>query len=165
MDVIYKPSRSRSELVIEMIADAVFLAWWVGLIRFRDFLPFQDVITFELAPFWKSVFWAVLAWVASELAIATLELAFPRMVRVLSGLKLIRYVGGVMLAGLVLRADLLVQVTSTVFPPGFTSNLEALVNTGGKIGYLVLLISLGFKAAVCAVRLVRGAEPPSVSPA
>ena len=156
--------RRRPHLVFEMIMDGIFLAWWIGLFRFRDFLP-ASPITFELAPFWASVFWPVFAWVASEAALNALELAQPRMVRVLSGLKLIRYVGGVMLAGMVLRADLLVQVSSTSMPSTLTSSLETLINLAGKLGYLILLISLIFKAALAVLRLFRGAPSPSVSPA
>jgi len=158
-------SRPRPALAFEMIMDAVFLAWWAGLFRFRDFVPMPFPFTMELAPFWTTVFWTVSAWVASEMAINALELADPRMVRVLSGLKLVRYIGGVMLAGLVLRADLLVEVSSTTLPPGLTSSLQTLINAGGKLGYLVLLIALVFKAVGSAVRLVRGAPGPSVSPA
>ena len=43
--------------------------------------------------------------------------------------------------------------------------LETLINTGGKVGYLLTLIALGFKAALALLRLIRGAPSASVSPA
>ncbi len=156
------PSR-QAQLVWQIVGDAIFLAWWAGLFRFRDLMPFPSPVTLELAPFWKTVFWPVFAWVASEAAINALELAQPRMVRVLSGLKLIRCLGGIVLAAMVVRADLLVEVIDA--PAGMPTMLETWINLGARIAYLITLISLGFRAAHAAWRLIRGAPDASISPA
>jgi hypothetical protein len=152
-------TRSRFELILEIIGGVVMLAWWFGLFRFREVAPSGDV-RLALAPVWQAWFWPIASYFAYELATNVLALARPGRVALNRILQAIRYaVAAGILAG-VLQADQLVLITVSARTPEEALRVHTLFEQGIRIGLIGMVALFVWMAAIELWRLSRQASPP-----
>lgn len=140
---------TRFEMTIELAMSLVFLAWWVGLIHFRDWLPVYP-IGLELAPVWAAWFWPILGYSVFEATTNLAALIWPGRVRLYRKLSIVRSLAGAAILGGVLRSGHFVAVSATWdLPPVVQTNFDR----GFAIGIgVTILVFLG-RAAIDAWRL------------
>ncbi|MCR5877073.1 hypothetical protein [Phenylobacterium sp. J367] len=148
--------RSRFDTVVEVGLGVVFILWWVGAIRFRDFAPGELQMTLGMAATWDAWRMPVLAYLLFELGANLLALLRPAWVRANAALRLVRNAAG---------AGLLYGIAQTgpwiVFSdPTQHSVTEATLNRGFGIGLAAASVVMALMAAHSAWRLVRALSRP-----
>ena len=151
--------RGRFEVAMEIVAAAVMIAWWTGLIRFRDFMPIPAPIQVTLATTWAPLYWPVLAYYAADIVVNLLELARPARVRLNASLSLAKDIAGASLLVYILRAGHWVQITAAHLPPTVVEKIQAGFDRGMQLGLIATALILGGKAVHDLWRLIRGPSP------
>lgn len=157
-------SRSPANLGAEIIVDVVFLAWWFGLIRFRDFLP-AFFLTVDLAPVWDVWRWPIAAYYAAEIAADAYALARPDQVQLNTGVLIARYLIGVAILVGLLQAGHWLVVGSTRIPAQVLSTIQVNFDRGFRVGIGMTVLGLGVAMAIYARRWLRlrQAEAPQTA--
>ncbi|PZQ65763.1 MAG: hypothetical protein DI570_00480 [Phenylobacterium zucineum] len=147
-------TRSRFELVFEIIGGVVMLAWWFGLFRFRDVAPSGDV-RLELAPVWQAWFWPIALYFAYELAANVLALVRPGRVALNRILSAVRYLVVAGITAGVLQADQLILVTVSARTPEEALRVHNLFETGARVGLIAMVPMFIWLAGIELWRLSR----------
>lgn len=134
--------RGRFDTMMEIGAGVIFLAWWLGLIRFADFLPQdEDHVRLALAPVWDIWWWPILAFTIYEMAVNAIELVKPGWRRLNAALRILcNGAGAAILLG-VLQADTWIVVRSA--DPAWTQvAADNFARIGISIGIVVFVLKL-----------------------
>jgi hypothetical protein len=157
-------SRSTANLVAEIIVDVIFLAWWFGLIHFRDYLP-PFFLRVDLAPVWEAWRWPIAAYYAVEMAADAYALARPAQVQLNSGVLIARYVGGLAILIGLLQAGHWLLVSSTQIPPAVLAKIQTNFDLGFRIGIGMTILGMAIAIGVYGRRwlLTRQTQAPQVA--
>lgn len=145
-------TKSRFERVVEIGMSVVFVAWWTGLIHFRNFLPAYQM-SVELAPVWKEMYWPILAYAVFDLTANVVGLVTPGRVVFNRALSLTRNLLAVGLMGVVYQAGHWLVVNWDVWTPDVREEVQANFDTGMRIGIGAAILIFLALAAVDAWRL------------
>jgi len=160
------PARGRRhspfETTVEIGVNVVFIAWWIGLIRFRDVIPHEG-LRLDLAPVWADWFWPILIFAVYELGANLLALLRPGRAGLVESLLAIRsLVGAAMLAGIYQTGHWLI-VTSATLSPAMQTEVQANFNRGMGVGIAIAIVVYLILASISLWRLRqdhRAAEAP-----
>lgn len=148
--------RSRFDLAVEIAANLVFLAWWFGLIRFRDYVPIPDFLTVRLAPVWAAWRWPIALYAGVEIGGNLLAIARPAWARINGGLVIARTLFGVVILGGVLQAGHWVDIAATTIPDHALAIVRTNFDLAMRAGLVVTIAGFLVRAALEARRLRRG---------
>jgi hypothetical protein len=145
--VTKKRRRSAFDLWFEVVSGVVFILWWMGVIRFGDFIPNggADHFQMQLAPFWDTIYWPVLLYVGATTALRLMEALRPGWVRASAAANAVLAGVGVGLAVAIFRADRLILVTGP--DAAETARLSGIFELG-------LDIAMAITVATCLVQLI-----------
>jgi hypothetical protein len=138
--------RARFDTMMEIGAGVIFLAWWLGFIRFADFLPQgADHVRLALAPVWDVWWWPILAFTIYEMAVNAIELVKPGWRRMNAALRMLcNSAGAAILLG-ILQADTWIVVRSA--DPSLTqAAADNFARIGISIGIVVFVLKLANEA-------------------
>lgn len=139
---------SRFDLLTEVGIGAVFILWWVGVVRFSNLFP-GTAVGVELGPVWDRYFWWVLGYAAIDVGSNVVALARPDQVQLVRWMVVWRSLlgAGVLLA--VIQAGDFLRVT------GSTSVAADVLELWVKIALYGAVIAFLARVATEAWRLRR----------
>ncbi len=143
--------RSAVTLISEIVGGVVFLAWWFGLIRFRDYLP-DFFLRWDFAPVWADYRWPIAAYYVVEIAADVLALARPGAMQLNSAIFIGRYLAGIAILIGLLNAGHWLVVSSTVIPAHALAQIQINFDIGMRVGIGLTILGLGIAAALEAWR-------------
>jgi len=147
-------SRSAANVAAEIVVDLVFLAWWFGLIHFRDFLP-PFVLRVDLAPVWETWRWPIAAYYAVEIAANAYALARPSQVQLNMGVLIARYIAGLAILIGLLQAGHWLVVSSTRIPVAVLAKIQANFDLGFRVGIGMTVLGIGIAIGIYGRRWLR----------
>jgi hypothetical protein len=157
-------TKSRFERAVEIGMGLVFILWWVGAIRFREFIP-ETGLRIELAPIWKTLFAPILAYGGFELAVNILGLLRPGFVRLNRSLSLARNLLGLALVSVIYQAGHWVEVSVSLARPDLQARLQTGFDLGMRIGIGLTIVVFAVLAAIDGWRLYQASQETRPSPA
>ncbi|MFL5295550.1 MAG: hypothetical protein ACJ798_04130 [Phenylobacterium sp.] len=147
--------RSRFELAAEITWNVVFLAWWLGLFRARDYLPYEAFLTVDLAPVWTVWRWAIVSYIVLDIAAAVLAIARPGWVWI-NGIGLIvRYLYGIAILSQIVQAGHWLTVFGATIPPHALAEIQTNFDLGMKAGIGLTILGMAMRIGLEAWRLRR----------
>ena len=149
--------RKPVQIVSEMAAGALAIAWWTGFVQFHALVPIPPFVHIHLAHVWSGVYWAVLAYWSAEVVIGALELALPGRLRLTAGLSAAKNLAGCIILLHILQAGHWIDVNATV-PAYALAQMRHGFDEGMRIGMSVTLLVLAGKAVFDAWRALRGGQ-------
>ncbi len=149
--------RTPFELGFEIAWNLVFLGWWLGAYRFRDFIhpPYPDFMDVKLAPIWATWSWAVVAFIASEIAADVLALARPDWLVTNTTILAVRYFFAIAVFGAILRAGHWLVVSAPTLPLHAQTMLQTNFDRGMQMGISVTIVGMAARVALEVWRLWR----------
>ena len=151
--------RGRFEVASQLLADVVLLAWWTGLIHFRQYLPMPPAVHVQLAMVWDQLYWPIVAYILVEMGVCLLELLNPAAVRVNTGLTVLKNLAGCAIALWLLQAGHWLQVDVAGVRPEVLAKIRAGFDAGMRLGLIGSALALGAKVLWDGWRLVRSPGP------
>lgn len=145
-------TRGRFEIMVEAGMGLVVLAWWTGLIHFRNVVPTLE-LRVDLAPVWAAWYWPIFGYLAGEFVMNLLALARPAWVRLNGALFIVRNLVGATILSFVYQADHIVVVTGDTLRPEVLAEIQANFDRGFQIGIAATILILLWLAAHQAWRL------------
>lgn len=152
-------ARPRATLVVEILMEAIFIAWWLGAIRFQQFFPYPGHLKVTMAPVWAAWFWPILAYAGVEIAANVVALARPAWAKTNQVVFALRYLFGVVILAGVFQAGHWLDVSSPVIPPHALATIQANFDLGMKAGIGIAILGMLARVGVDLWRLRRGGEP------
>jgi len=149
------PGRKPIQIVSEMVAGALVILWWLGLVQFAALVPIPPFVHIHLAHVWAGLFWPILAYWSVEMAINGLELARPGWTRLNAALSAAKNIAGCAILADLLQAGHWIDVNATVSPFALDQMRHGF-DRGMQVGITITLLVIAFKAAADVWRLVRG---------
>lgn len=147
-----RKTKSRFERVVEIGMGVVFLMWWMGLIRFRNFIPDYGM-TISMAPIWREMYGPILFYGVFELAMNVIALLRPGAVAFNRATSLARNLIGATIIGVVYQAGHWIEVSWDVWTPDVAESVQANFDTGMRIGVGATILIFLALAAVDVWRL------------
>jgi hypothetical protein len=147
--------RSRVELAAEIGADLVFIAWWSGLIRFVDLVPFPHFVRFDLAPVWAAWHWPILGYFVVEMVADLIAIARPDWTRANLAILALRYLAGIAILLQVMRAGHWLSVSSAAIPPHALALVQANADLAMRAGVGLAIAGMVLRIALEVWRLRR----------
>jgi hypothetical protein len=145
--------RSRFEIAAEIGGDVVFVAWWSGLIHFRNWLPaYPGALGVELAPVWAAWHWPILAYYVVEAAANLIALARPGWITANAAILSGRYLAGVVILTGLLRAGHWLTVSSPTIPPHAMAIVQANFDLGMRVGIGMTILGMVVRVVIEARR-------------
>ena len=135
-------TRPRTNLVIEVVMDGIFVLWWLGLIHFAKLFPFPGQITVALAPVWAAWKWPILVYALWEIAANVMALVRPDWLRTNTGLLVGRYLYGVAILSQVFQAGHWVSVASPVIAPTVLASIQVNFDLGMRVGVGITILAM-----------------------
>jgi len=126
-------TKGRFEIMVEMGMTVVALAWWTGLIHFRNVMPGTG-LQVDLAPVWAAWFWPILGYMVLELIVNAHALLRPARVRLNIGLAIVRNLAGATILFNVRQAGHFVEVGSSRLSPDALATVQANFDRGFSFG-------------------------------
>lgn len=154
------PGRKPIQIVSEMVAGAVAILWWTGVVQFAALIPIPTFVHIHLAHVWTGLFWPILAYWSVEVAINGLELARPGWTRLNAGLSAAKNLAGCVILVRLLQAGHWIDVNARVSPFALDQMRHGF-DRGMQVGMTVTLLVLAAKAVWDLWRLV-GPRPRGV---
>jgi len=148
------PGRKASQVISELVAEALFVLWWTGLAHIPA--PVPSFVHVHLAPIWTTYYWPILGLTLAEMAINGLELARPGWVRLNAGLAAAKGVASLAVMYEVLQAGHWLEVSNDIAPPYAVQLMRHGFDRGMQIGLQVALVIIAIKAAWDGWRAIRG---------
>lgn len=147
-----KGGRTRFEIMVEIAMSAAALAWWLGLIHFRNVLPGLG-LRLDLAPVWAAWFWPIALYFVAEMAMNILALARPGRVRLIRAMMLVRNLVAAAILAAVVQADHIVLVSGGAgISPPVLDQIQANFDRGFRVG---IGVSIGVFLCLAAVQAWR----------
>lgn len=140
------------DLVVETGMGIVALLWWIGVVRFRDFVPDWG-LQLELAPVWMTFYWPIVAYFAAEIGSNLLALAQPGRIVTNGVLRVGRYLFGAAILGAIAQDAHYVVVTSERLPEHVLPIIQANFDRGFHIGIVCTVLFMAGYSVFCAWRL------------
>ena len=149
--------RSPFELGFEIAWNVVFLAWWLGAFRVSDLFhpPYPDFMDLSLAPVWATWSWAIVAYIAAEIAADIYAIARPAAMATNLAILTVRYVFGIAVMGAILQAGHWVVVTGPTLSDHALGALQTNIDKGVGIGITVTIVGMGLRVGLEAWRFWR----------
>lgn len=147
-------TRGRFEILVELFLGFGVLLWWFGVLRFSQFVPLGP-LRVELAPVWMDWFWPVAFYFMAEMAMNLMALLRPARVRLNTSLLIVRNLVAATVLSIVLQADRVVDVSSTVLRPEALAQAQDNFNRGFRVGIVSAILLFLTLAGVEAWLLVR----------
>ncbi|MBX3484960.1 hypothetical protein [Phenylobacterium sp.] len=147
-----RKTKSRFERVVEIGMGVVFILWWMGLIRFRNFMPDYGM-TVAMAPVWREMYGPILGYALFELAMNLIALFQPGLVAFNRAMSLVRNLMGAAVIGAVYQAGHWIEVSWSVWTPDVAERVQANFDTGMRIGVGATIVIFLALAAVDVWRL------------
>ncbi|MBI1197418.1 MAG: hypothetical protein GC203_06105 [Phenylobacterium sp.] len=132
-------TRSRFEILVEIMMGFGVLLWWTGVIHFRNVMPVVE-LRVDLAPVWRVWFWPIAAYFTGELAMNLHSLLRPGRVRLNRILMLMRNLVGAAILVAVLRDGHIVVVSSPYIPPDVLTQVQANFDRGFRVGLVATIL-------------------------
>ncbi len=148
------PGRKTGEIVSELIANAVFILWWIGIFHFPT--PVPPVIHLHLAAVWSEFYAVIAGYAFFQIAIGTLELMRPGWTRANCALSLAKNLSGAVIFYEVLQAGHWLEVNATGVPGYALQSMRHGFDRGMQVGITVTVILMVCLALRDAWRLLRG---------
>ncbi len=145
--------RSRFELAATIVWDLILIAWWLGLVRFGDFLPETGFIQVGLAPVWMAWRGPIIAYACLEIAISFIGIARPAWLRFNGYASIARSLVGIAILSAIVQAGHWLVVTGEGRLSGAQSTLQANFDLGMQIGIAVTIAAIVLRIALEAWRL------------
>ena len=141
--------RSRFEIAVEIATDVVFIAWWSGLIHFRDWLPaYPGALSIQLAPVWTAWHWPILGYYVLEAAANLIVLARPGWITANAAILAGRYLIGIGILAGILRAGHWLVATSPTIPPHAMALLQANLDLGMRVGIGLTIVGIAVRVVI-----------------
>lgn len=147
-----RKTKSRFERVFEIGMGVVFILWWMGLIRFRNFIPDYGM-TISMAPIWREMYWPILGYSLFELGMNLIALLRPGLVAFNRAMSLARNLIGAAVIGVVYQAGHWLEVSWSVWTPEVAERVQANFDAGMRIGVGATVVIFLALAAVDGWRL------------
>jgi hypothetical protein len=157
-------SRSPANLGAEIIVDVVFLAWWFGLIHFRNYLP-AFFLRVDLAPVWDAWRWPIAAYYAVEIAADAYALARPGRIQLNTGVLIARYFAALAILVGLLQAGHWLVVSSTRIPADVLAKIQTNFDLGFRIGIGLTVLGIGIAIGIYGRRWLRLRQARAPQPA
>ena len=152
------PGRKPIQIVSEMVAGALVILWWTGVVQFAALVPIPPFVHIHLAHVWSGLFWPILAYWSVEVAINGLELARPHWTRLNAGLSAAKNIAGCVILVRLLQAGHWIDVNASVSPYALDQMRHGF-DRGMQIGMTITGLVIAAKAASDLWRLVRPRGP------
>ena len=152
------PGRKPIQIVSEMVAGALVILWWTGVVQFAALVPIPPFVHIHLAHVWSGLFWPILAYWSVEVAINGLELARPSWTRLNAGLSAAKNIAGCVILVRLLQAGHWIDVNASVSPYALDQMRHGF-DRGMQIGMTITGLVIAAKAASDLWRLVRPRGP------
>jgi hypothetical protein len=148
--------RSPFELGFEIAWNVVFLAWWLGAFRFRDVFhpPYPDFLDVGMAPIWAAWRWAIVAYIAAEIAADIFAIARPAALATNLAILTVRYAFGMAVMGAILQAGHFVTVSGSLSAHAL-GILQTNFDKGVGIGITVTIVGMAVRVGLEAWRFWR----------
>lgn len=143
------------EHVTGIVVNAVFILWWLGVIRLSPLIPLNADQGLHLSPdsAWHGLYWPVLGLAFGAIAIHGLRLMRDENRRLGHALDLTLQLGFMAVAGWALHAGHWIAVTGTGLPPEVISQIDRAVNLGLATSLIVILCVAAVRAGYDVWRL------------
>ena len=148
------PGRKTGEIVSELIANAVFILWWIGIVHFPT--PVPPFIHLHLAAVWSGFYGVITGYAVFQVAIALLELVRPGWTRVNGALSLAKNAAGAVIFYEVLQTGHWLEVTATGVPAYALQSMRQGFDRGMQVGITVTAMVMVCLALRDIWRLLRG---------
>jgi hypothetical protein len=147
-------SRSAANVGAEIVVGVIFLAWWFGLIHFRNYLP-PFFLRVDLAPVWEAWRWPVAAYYAVEIAADVYALLRPGQVQLNTGVLIARYVAALSILIGLLQAGHWLVVSSTTIPAEVLARIQTNFDLGFRVGIGMTVLGIGIAIVIYGRRWLR----------
>jgi hypothetical protein len=147
-------SRRRFEILVELLMGFAAFLWWVGALRFSQFVPLGP-LQVELASVWTDWFWPIAIYFVAEMAMNLTALLRPAWVRLNASLMIARSLIAAAVLSIIQKADRIVDVRSTVLSPDVMVQVQDNFDRGFRIGIAAAVVIFLIVAVVEAWRLIR----------
>jgi hypothetical protein len=129
----------RSMAIGELVSGLVFTVGWVYFVWFHPSVNF-DFLQFTLAPVWRNNFWPILFLFMSGIPAGCIGLFRASRERLHSSLRLAIHAGTLILMGVVFKAGIWIEITSSKLPATKVAEIVRGYNLGIRIAFLVITI-------------------------
>jgi hypothetical protein len=152
--------RSRFDLGLDAVMNLIFLAWWFGLIHFRDLIPApqQQAVWVEMAPVWAAWRWPIAVYSAWQIAADVVGVVRPDRVRLYTGLVIGHCLFGIAILSQILAAGHWLAVGGSQIPAATLPKLQAGFDIGMRAGIVLTMIGLAVRAGLEGWRGYRAAQ-------
>jgi len=156
--------RSTANVGAEIVVDLVFLAWWFGLIHFRNYLP-PFFLRVDLAPVWEAWRWPVAAYYAVEVVADLYALARPAQVQLNMGVLIAHYFAGLAILIGLLQAGHWLVVSSTQIRPEVLAQIQRNFDLGFRVGIGLTVLGMAIAIWIYGRRWLRLRQAEALQPA
>ena len=125
----------------------MFILWWLGLIRFRDFGVDPGFLTLALAPVWTTWRWAIVAYASLEIVVDLIAIARPGWTLTNGAVSIARYLVGIGILSQVVQAGHWLVVGGPALAEHAQLSLQTNFDLGMKIGIGVAIAGMAFRIA------------------
>lgn len=155
--------KSLFESLFSLVWDAIFISWWVGLLRLPNTVPTETGLTFDLnAAAWAAVYWPVLVMAAAAAALHVADIVHPawsRIRAVAAVAVILTGLGSVwMLAQEQARSGQLIAVNGPASAADRVAELNESFATVSQVMLIGLAIAFGIALLVEGWRFVRNLQ-------
>lgn len=129
----------RSESLFEVVAETIFLLWWVGAISFAtSFYHHGKAVPFQMSPAWEPFWWGIFAVSIGGIILAVANLLWPYWTRRRLLMGIVLNVVAIGIAYMLFQQDVLIVVGDASIEIAKFGNAGALLNKFAH-GLLVVL--------------------------
>jgi len=126
LPAVHDPNQiSRASSIFEIVANAVFCAWWIQV---RSPIILGQSVAITLAPVWRYFFWGFLLLGLANIAASGVNLIRPSWTRVRAGVSLGTDVIGAALFCWLCKSDILAGISGATVPPARAAEFTSAIN-------------------------------------
>ncbi|MFM7294706.1 MAG: hypothetical protein ACKO1K_07840 [Burkholderiales bacterium] len=137
----------RDESIFEVVFEALFLLWWIGVISFATtFYHHGKPVPFSMSPAWEPYWWPILATSVASMALAVVNLITPYWTRQRLLFRIGLNIVCIGLAYLLFQQDELIVVGDATLEMAKFGNAQTLLNKSAHV--VLVLVSLMMAAEI-----------------
>jgi hypothetical protein len=143
----HAPVRARGGLIAELVASTFFFLWWLAVPQHPFLILGPAAGILALAPVWQTIYAPATVLWALSLVMLWMMILRPDWARFRRATKIVTNLGGMIVAGILLRADRLIVPLDANVATGTLQAIEA----GARIGLMIFVVAAAVEVAKAAL--------------